>query len=234
LKDEENFFKYTVDVFQHVYDKTTKQKNWQLWRNFDLFVVDLHNEIVEKCKERLPESLTYQRILDTIRTMWLVTFEICSGAYRSAMRNLRFILESLIQAYYLDKEFPYEFATEKIDRIDVDKLYGRHLILEKARMPPGIYTVYSDLSKYMHSSKAELEHMDEILMEEGMTPTIFVFDKSVFQGCHRVTLDAIEAITYVILNAFPEVKGSLKDLARKRDLEEAFTKSSQQLCLSLL
>jgi len=233
-----DFFERMISIFRSVYEETRKHRGWLLWRKFDLFVVDVHNLIVDRYKDKMPpksltESLTYQRILDLIKTAWLITFNVYSGAYRSAMRNLRFILEALIQAYYLDKKFPYTFATEKFEYADVNKLYGTRL-MRKARMPRNIRALYQKLCKYVHSSKEELEHIDEILMEKGTIDTTFVFDEDLFEKCRQLTMDSIDAISYVIIKAFPEIAEEFGKLVKERELEEAFRKSELKLCANFL
>jgi hypothetical protein len=86
--------------------------------------------------------------------------EVCglSGSYHSAIRELRYALDSISQAYYLDFEHPYADIACKLEiikKIDKELFGSRFIDRLELQGKREMKQLYSELSKYMHSTYKE-------------------------------------------------------------------------------
>ena len=179
---------------------------------------------------KISSSLIPARVLDSVKTMQLIGFEIHSGAYRSAIRNLRFLLESMILAYYMDKKYPDIDALDKMGLDEVDRLTRYDLIVVKCGFSEAVYQLFRDLSQYAHSTKEEREILANQLIDEGTIPVIFRFEEWLFKKCFNLTIDVMDVFVYVVLEIFPEIIDYCKDaIMRRTFVKDALGKSTLKL-----
>ena len=89
--------------------------------------------------------------------------------YHQAIREMRFLLESWLQAYYIDREYPKNTKEEKIklleenERQEDGRWYGSHLfsIALTGKLKKKVkYLYFGKLSKFVHSSSEELKRIE--------------------------------------------------------------------------
>lgn len=107
-------------------------------------------------EEYLLSQVTYHRFLELLRSLrWHMT-AVFSGAYESAIRDLRFVFEDMCQAVYLDQSFGHLEPEERYKKIrGEDRLRGRKLIC-KLDLPSNsekqLVELYRNLCDYVHPS----------------------------------------------------------------------------------
>ena len=131
----------------------------------------------------------------------------CSQYY-SALRELRFLLEFILKAYYLDKKYPRSIIEFKIQ--DGKRLIVRRLIDEldlsndiKSRLK----SLYRELSEYTHPTKEELS---PILSGNVGTRVTFAFDEDFFNKCKEFTNKVVDVVFFIILKEYNDVISELK------------------------
>jgi hypothetical protein len=81
--------------------------------------------------EEQVESLTFFRLLSFYRQIFWIEECIKGNAYHQAIRELRFMLDSLVQAYYVDKRHPTAKMQCKLEIVKEleNLLYGSRMIM---------------------------------------------------------------------------------------------------------
>jgi len=198
---------------------------------------DSCNDIVDSVVETVPKkerlnSFLILRLFEVQKT--LLFLQMCAnyGAYRHLIRELRFFLESFVQAYYLDKTYPRMNICEKFEELEKNQrdLYGIKL-LETLNFKPwdGIYRFYTYLSKHGHSSPEELREA----IEGGKITDRFVdtFDKDLYRKCVLLTNQALDHAFYFTLRKYP--KAILK-LMEKENISFWFNKLEYERTKNLM
>jgi len=141
------------------------------------------------------------------------------GKYHQAIRELRYIVDSMGQAYYLDAKHPeasisrkleivkeigkQTFGSRLIDKLDLDHKHKQEL-----------KSLYSGLSKYAHSSYEELEPL--IREGRGDWRVTFAFDDDQFSRTVEFTNKVMDAVYLMMFRRFPDVARRVSTKARKR------------------
>jgi len=196
----DDFDKLFVDV-----EKETKQKEeknrYYLWTEWYSNWIDLFKWVDKLTKEQRYKSLFLYRFLELNKRLLWICKCVHSGVYHTAIRELRFVFESFIQAYYIDKGHPDSEIECKLEIIkEIDKLiFGSKLIdstdLENKKK---LKKLYSELSKYIHSSYESLKSP----IKEGKIDTsiIFTYDKELFDKCYVFSNSVMDAIIFILLS----------------------------------
>jgi len=146
-----------------------------------------------------------------------------SGAYHSAIRELRYVLESAIQAYYVDKEHngvPIECKLEIIK--EIEHLTGGRLIDKTdLKHKEKLKALYGDLCKYVHPSYKELE---PVISQGKVEPRIiFTFDKELYLKSVEFMEKVFDVFTLALLSCSAKLSEKIKEsnsAVKMRDLEE--------------
>lgn len=207
-------FRFLRDIQNDVAKETRSKvgKRIAVWSEHYVIWIDMIKPILKATsREEQLNSMLMTRLLElNNELLWILSNIIYHGAYHQVIRELRFVLDSMMQAYYLDTEHPEVDIFCKLEIIkEIEKwAYGARLI-ERLALPhkDQIRQLYSSLSKYSHSSYKELE----ISIRRGkvdfrVTPS---FDEELFSLCERLTHQVMDAIYLVVLNQFPNLCESL-------------------------
>jgi hypothetical protein len=131
------------------------------------------------------DSLLHVRLWEYLNISRFLVYGISSGHYHQTYREMRFLIDSWAQAYYIDRLYVERSLKEKINNKELG-LYGRHLIQRAFSNPKyaqELSTFYNALSKYTHGSKEELAKFDKYRYA-ALGAKIF-FDAGVFEECNR-------------------------------------------------
>ena len=171
-----------------------------------------HSLATSEDKEYLLSQVTYHRFLELLRSLrWHMT-AVFSGAYESAIRDLRFVFEDMCQAVYLDQSFGHLEPEERYKKIrGEDRRRGRTLI-RLLKLPEEIQkeflSLYGKLCDYVHPSyKLLMELFEDFKIS-------FFYNEEWFlnaQSFHRRTCDAV---LYLVLRAFPQIQSIFFDKPR--------------------
>ncbi|MHA1651701.1 MAG: hypothetical protein ACTSYB_16030 [Candidatus Helarchaeota archaeon] len=205
-------------ILRKVEEETTKKTGdkiytWSRWYNN---LRQLDSILRSFFKEESGDSLLYYRFYESInKQFWLVQFNTLTGAYRNAIRDLRFILESLIQGYYIDKEHPEVSIKCKIEIVkELQKfLFGGRLIdRTDLQNKQALKNLYSDLSKFVHGSWEELK---PIIGEWKIWVAGFhAFDMDLFNKCVEFTNRVMDAVHFIISSYSDEIASKMKNSSK--------------------
>lgn len=206
----DDFDKLFINVERETKQKEEKNR-YYLWTEWYSNWIDLFKWLDELIKEQRHKSLFLYRFLELNKQLLWICKCVHSGAYPTAIRELRFVFESLIQAYYIDKEHPESEIECKLEIIkEIDKLiFGSKLIdsteLENKKK---LKKLYSELSKYIHSSYEGLRPP----IKEGkfVTSIIFTYDKGLFDKCYIFTNKVIDGILFVLMSFENRIIGKIQ------------------------
>lgn len=205
---EKDPLKFLKDILSEVETETKKQvgDDWALWINHYNTWIDVIKAVLDVIpQEKQLDSMVVFRLLELHKTLlWL---EICAlyGAYHQLIRELRFVLDSFLQAYYLDKQYHDKTIQEKLEIVEKEELqlFGRNLIRKLGlAQQEELLTIYSVLSKYQHSSYEEMKPA----IREGKIDVrvVFTFDKEMFDKCKELTNAVIDSAFYLVLSSFQD------------------------------
>ncbi len=217
-----NFLKKYFDEVE----EETKQKvgirflTWsEHYNNWIDFVQPLYKNT---SKSEQNNSITIFRFVEMGNIILWVWFSVIWGRYHTAIRELRYLFESFLQAYYLDTEHPISDILCKLEILkEIDReLIGNRLIDRlNLKQKDELKKLYQELSKYIHSSYEELKPV----ITEGKVASrfTFAFDQDLFDKSEEFTNRVADAVYFLILNGFPQIKDLLrKDEMTLRSLKE--------------
>lgn len=170
--------------------------------------------------ERFLNSCLGFRLTQLNKELLWFWFECTSGVYDNAFRDLRYILESFLQAYYVDEGHQDATMECKLEILkEVDRVTGRKLIDRlhvDGKYKDQIKALYSELCKYIHPSYEEWKR----LIREGKVDSkiTFHYDKELFEESIRYTDRVIDVIVFLLMNSCEDVVNKVKN-------DEIFLKS---------
>jgi len=139
--------------------------------------------------------ILFNRMIELQKHLLWICKCVHSGAYHTAIRELRFILESVVQAYYMDKGHPDSNLECKIEIIkEIERLVGGTLIdRTDLKNKDKLKKLYQKLCKYIHSSYEELQEISH-------SKITFTYDKELFDKCYTFTNKVMDAIIFVLIS----------------------------------
>jgi hypothetical protein len=192
LDSIENIRKQSFDSQEHF--ETNWGKVRKLWSDHYSQIPD---ELINQ-RARLLMAVRYTECLQGIQWIeWLAMH----GGYNQAIRELRSILESTVQAYYVDKNYHDIDVKGKLavlrEMNSARSDYGKKLI-EKANppSPERIRKIYNELSGFVHTS---VEHLNEILSKSDGDQRIVEltapqYDRDQLQKCYILTEQVVKLV----------------------------------------
>lgn len=195
-----------------IQERSESTSTWERLRNewiahYDTIPIELIRQ-----RERL---LMAVRFTEAFQGLLWIEFLSLSGGYFQALRELRNMLESTVQAYYVDSEYPELDVEGKLavlkEMARCRNHYGGRLI-QKAKPPRKreIKALYSELSEYVHPSYDSIyeilsSHDSDGRIMELMRPS---YDSELFLKCMNLT----EKVTRLIISLNQELIDHLKDM----------------------
>ncbi len=217
--DEEHrnsFFDELIEIAQEIRKETEevipKEEDYLTWvKLYDIWV-DIFKLFMSPLSEfDKYNSLLFLRFVELQKQHFWLHFSVLSGVYHQSIRELRFILESTIQAYYIDREHPNATKECKLEIIkEIDRLTGGRLI-DKAdfRHKNELKVLYSDLCKYVHSSYEELRPtLDKGEVDYRVT---LAFNKELFHKCKEFSTRVTDAFFVLMFSLYPKIIPTIRD-----------------------
>jgi len=175
-----------------------------------------------KSKSEGENSLIRWRTIDLLAHIPKIETSVRYGMYHSAIQELRFLFESMIQAFYLNEGHPDASITCKLELLkEIEKqLYGIRLIDRTTlREKQHLKDLYGNLSKYVHNSYKELEPFIKAGKLERVS--LFRFRKDLFDQCLNLTNRTLDAVYFIFSSGFPEIRAKIQNTPETRDQLEA-------------
>jgi hypothetical protein len=188
-------------------------------------------ELMREKKKEAENSLTFFRLLFSYREMQWITDAINQNAYHQAIRELRFVLESFVQAYYVDKNHMGTDIKCKMEIVkEIECLFGAKLIdgtdLKKKNE---LNALYGELCDYVHGTFKELS-FSMPKNYEAIAKLEFIYDKEMADVCWDFVNRTIDAIFFITLSIFPEILGPN---TKYKEMKNSFSNSIRELGLKL-
>jgi hypothetical protein len=126
----------------------------------------------------LANSLRHACFLELIRISGHVVFLSCNGLYRNAFDDIRYALESIVQALYIDNEHseaPFSAKMEILKEIEGKREYRAQSLIDKLKLgehQTKLQVEYKELSKIVHPSHRHVEtFLKDFKTKEQGVPT---------------------------------------------------------------
>ena len=191
--------------------------------------------------QKLDESLLYFRFQEFPLQIYWLMYSIASGAIHTAIRELRFILESWTRACHVDQKFPGLSLLDKREKqigLKFNNRYKKKRIIEEGSVnsfPDSIKKISADLwtelNKFSHPDPKELERIDR-LNQENIQDFLFNYDKtdqdSVFELLSNLMIIFLELSGFELLLKEPNLDWNFKMIQGFEDLP-VFNKLSKYL-----
>lgn len=214
------------DIFEEEWDKTSEihKKDCVYWTEFYNHWIDLIRSIISQVpEEKQYQSLTAIRFLELNRDILWGLFSSMVGSYETAIRELRFWLEAILQAHLVDARG----GIQKLSR-GVECLVGAKLIRTcgfPEQFSSRLLKLYKDLCKYVHPTKEELN------LDCPDARITFTYEKSSFLRNLELTKRTYDAILYIVMTTFHEAS---KDYAQKTLVLQSLEMMNYELTLRYL
>jgi len=133
------------------------------------------------------------------------------GNYPQIYRNLRYNLELISQAYYIDSKYPNLSLDEQIVKTKEieEKVYGWNLIksvlckINEQSIELEFKPLWNYLNKYIHPSKIQMEIAAEKDFSSLVTDS---FNKDFSRDALQATTEIFDIINMIIFKKFPRIK----------------------------
>lgn len=175
---EDKLFNFLLEKFEGINRETLENDEESFSRTISH--MNVYFELMPFLSINTDNSSLFEfRYLELQKQLPLLHFTITSGLHYQSIRELRYILESFIQAYYLDKNHPKETIDSKLEILKDNRLFGSRLIdnITDLKYKRELKILYRGLSKHVHSSYEklmpvfnydELEHNIQFSFNERM------------------------------------------------------------------
>jgi hypothetical protein len=139
-----------------------------------------------------------------------------NGNYPIIYRNLRYILELICQAYYVDSEYPHLSLDEQVEKTkEIEtELYGWTLVksvLRKVlngserRIDSDFKPLWIYLNKHAHPSAHQ---MDIAATEDFSSLVTDSFNETLARDALKATDEIFDIVSLIIFRRFPKIKES--------------------------
>lgn len=221
-------FKLLLDsvpkMWMRSWDSHEKEIEWwyrtiKLWIELEIIILESHSDGgAAEITDLLERSFFFKRLYTLQKSSAWSLVAVLSGAYESSLRDLRFIIEDLIQARYIDHVMGESKTIDKakaIGFLENGQFRGSTLVMKcklSKNLSKRIIKLYRDLSGFVHPST-------EISQERDMEHIYdFSYSESYFKDATELHRRAYDIVITLVLLQFPKVRKTL--LLKKELLED--------------
>ncbi len=207
----ESPFEFLYKIFNAV-EKETRESvgdRYFTWSEHYNSWIDIIQPLLKLAS--LSNSLVIIRFIEFNKILFWIQNCVYCGQYYSTLRELRFLLEFMIKAYYLDNLYPDKTIEFKIDKDKRKRLIGRKLIGKldfSQNIKNKLNDLYDQLSAYTHPSKDELAQLMNGKVE---LHTTFSFNEIMFNKCVELTKKVVDSTFFIVLHRFPKVIPTIRN-----------------------
>jgi len=184
-------------------------------------------------------SLVYWNWLNFVRNCGYTLYLTNNGLYRNAYGNMRYILESIVQALYIDSRHPQTTIETKIhilSEVEHNQSYYFKSLIQKLDIgeKEKIKAIHSSLSKKIHPTVKTVKSIFEDYLNKDKMPTIIscnaIKDISIFLRA------VIDVFLFLCIPYFSEHKEQLKSINQMTEYVKKYKLSltSKTLKIKLL
>jgi len=211
LKDIDWLLKIFEEVVAETAEKTSPEK-FYTWTEFYSSWIDLWKWLEQSLGDEWLNSLLLWRATELNKHLLWLSFSAWVGAYHSAIRELRYIFESVLRAHYMDTKYSSLSMQEKLEKIkelETNKKLGARELTKTLPYENELYKIYQDLCKYVHPSSEELE---PVIKTGKVDPNIlFTFDGELFDKCVKFSSAIMDVFILVLLDFHPSIRTKFQE-----------------------
>ncbi len=160
-------------------------------------------------------NIVYIHWLRLFKEIYWLQFLFYTGNYQTAYRNLRYVLEMLCQAYYIDAGHPDSTLDEQFEwarRTEEEGIYGWRLVrsalcilVDKREEEIRILfkPLWDNLNRHVHPSVIQ---MDVIAEEDFAGLVTDSFSENLAKELQEVTDEVMDIICAMVLKRFPKAR----------------------------
>lgn len=210
------------EEFRGIFEKSKKECSDELEKIRQL-IMDMmsycFDDYVECCFANgefpLPEyynSLVDKRFLELVRISSHILFLAYSGLYRNAFNDIRYALESIVQAFYIDTRHPNVDIDTKIEimrEIEDKREYHAVRLIDELEIDykNRLKSEYKELSRIIHPSHKQIvTTIINLLKREGIPATVDCEEISRIYDSMRKMYDIC---FFLLIPYFPMLRASL-------------------------
>lgn len=163
---------------------------------------------------RVGSSLALMCFTELFRISGHILFLSYNGLYRNAFDNIRYALESIVQAVYIDSRHPKTPLQTKIEilkEIEDKREYHAVRLIDELEIDHKdmLKKQYKELSQIIHPShKQIIATLSDLEEDKGVPATISC--EEISKICDSV-IRMYDIFFFLFINYFPEVKEALKN-----------------------
>jgi len=188
-----------------------KYFTWSAWYSSMIdFVRNVHKELP---KEDWDNSLLLNRMIEFYKLLLLLQELTFMGYYHSTLRELRYILESSLQSYYLDTHTKFSLNS-KIERArnlyGVRNIQGVKILVGRLGMREDvkekITLLLDSLSDLFHPSDEEMLKVYRNVLQQ----VTFNFNEELFNLCVLHTNSVFDVVLFLMIGEFNSLTKTVK------------------------
>lgn len=158
------------------------------------------------------QKIVYFQFFRLLKEIYWLQLLFFMGNYPVSYRNLRYILELISQAYYINQEYPDLTLDEQIGKIKgiEEKIYGLNIvqstlckILPNEYIQTEIKSLWIYLNKHAHPSALQ---MDRVATEDFSSLLIDSFNENLARDVLKTTNEIFDLVYSIIFKNFPKIK----------------------------
>jgi hypothetical protein len=160
---------------------------------------------------RYSQSLIFAAFVELTRNLHQTVFLSACCLYKNANHNIRYILEHIIQSYYIDQKYPsYEFLerVEALQEIEDKPKYRGSPLVDELKIPSEIKehvkVVYKKLHKKVHATHKQFYFTAYHIMDAKHQSVSF--DSSELIKISSSIFNVLDFFYFLLLTRFPELK----------------------------
>ncbi len=216
-----NKIDWLLKIFEQVKEETKEKVTtveFQTWIDFYSYWIDLWKWLNQSLGDEWAKSLLLWRATELNKHLLWLSFSAWVGSYHCVIRESRYIFESILQAYYIDKNYPFFSMQEKFEKLKEQISVGR--LTKVLPYNEELYEIYQDLCKYVHPSSEEIE---PVIKAGKVEPNIlFTFDEELFDKCVNFTSEVMDIFFLILLNFHPLIEQKIKEDKLMIEMIESF------------
>ncbi len=219
------------EVAEETQEKTSPEK-FQTWIDFHSSWIDLWKWLRQSIADEGMNSLLLWRSTELYKHLLWLSFSAWVGAYHCVIRELRYVFESVLQAYYVDTKYPSLSMQEKLEKLrelETKKKLSVNKLTKALPYAEELYDIYQNLCKYVHPSSVELEPV--IKMGKVEPNILFTFDRELFDKCEKFSSEVMDVLILVILHFHSSIKEKFRGDELMMEMIKSFP---SRLCLRYL
>lgn len=200
--------KYYQGINEKTFSSFKEEEYYVCVKHFNIWI-DIFNYLNPYMNDKI-NSIFYLRCLEINKHIGILHFEMLSGFYYQSIREMRYLLEAIIQAYYIDKRNPDMDIWAKLDFLkEIDEMMGSQLITEsQLKNKRVLKSLYFRLSKHIHPTYEKTNPVYEKMeLYENIS---FEFNERMFKQCKKFIGELMDVILFITLSYEPKILEDIK------------------------